>query len=143
MILEVCAKEVGIDSVGDVGTDQEAVCVRLRYQVGPTFAVRKGFTDAFERTWQKVTVSTLPEQGTYLFIIKAANKLYRARVRVRGLVGSNESFNCSERTQLVIDTSSKDEFFIKATELSWLSIKELQFPIYYRAIYDSSAIDRV
>ena len=74
MICEISTHEVGVDSVGDVSTDHEAVGVHLSDQVSAVSAVGESFGDALEGAWEEIAVSALTEERAYFFIVEAADE---------------------------------------------------------------------
>ena len=134
MIFQVCAHEVRIDGMGDIGRDHETICIHLGYVVWPTVLVGKGFADSLESAWKKVAMGTLAKQRTNLLIVEAPDYFDGAGT---GIVkaGGNRSLDSGKGTEFVIDTASEDEFLVQAAQLGRLSIEELQFPVDNAAIW--------
>lgn len=70
MVCQVLVEIIGIDSVGDVGGDQETVGVCLSKNVGAVLLRREGFGDSFYGAGEEVTPSSLSEERPDFFVIK-------------------------------------------------------------------------
>lgn len=75
VVFEVGVEVIGVDGVGDVGRDQEAVGVGLGQDVGACGGAVGGETvaDARDGDGEEVPVGALAEEGTDFFVVEKAH----------------------------------------------------------------------
>lgn len=97
VILQVYTHKVGIDRMGYIGRDHEAIRVHLGQAICSAALFGEGFTDALEGAWEKVAVGALPKKRTNFLIVETSNYFDCAGISVLK-AGGNECFDGGERT---------------------------------------------
>ena len=129
VVFQVRAQEIGVDGVGDVGGDHEAVGVHLGEAVcTAAAALGKGFADPLKSAGEKVAVGALAEERANFFIVKAADYFDGTGICLFSARG-NQCLDSGEGAEFIVDATCKDEFLVQPAKLSWLSVEQLELPI--------------
>ena len=128
VILEVDVHEVGVEGMGDIGGDEEAVGEGLREERGFAGGVRweKGADDASDGGGEQGGLCTLAEERADFFVVVERDGFDDAG----GFGGGGEkTFDGRVGAETVVDAAGEDEFLGDATEAGGLRVEELELPV--------------